>query len=109
MALAGGTTKVHRFLAIAVVLIALFTAGDKEFYSHARALRKETGIKLVIFSTGNMIEDTPYKTGLCGILEDDHGMTLTGMSLRNLSAARKNSIGLTTHLSPLSWGRSIFQ
>ena len=64
-------------------MVTLFTAGDKEFYSHARALRKETGIKLVIFSTGNMIEDTPYKTGLCGITEDDHGMTLTGLSFRN--------------------------
>jgi hypothetical protein len=64
-------------------MVTLFTAGDKEFYSHARQLRKETGIQLVVFSTGNMIEDTPYKTGLCGIREDDHGMTLTGLSLRN--------------------------
>ncbi len=64
-------------------MVTLFTAGDKEFYSHARQLRKETGIKLVVFSTGNMIEDTPYKTGLCGIREDDHGMTLTGLSFRN--------------------------
>jgi hypothetical protein len=56
---------------------------DKEFYAHARRLRKETGIKLVVFCTGNMIEDTPYKTGLCGIREDDHGMTLTGLSFRN--------------------------
>jgi glutamine---fructose-6-phosphate transaminase (isomerizing) len=64
-------------------MVTLFTAGDKEFYSHARQLRKETGIQLVIFSTGNMIEDTPYKTGLCGIDEDDHGMTLTGLSFRN--------------------------
>ncbi len=64
-------------------MVTLFTAGDKEFYSYARELRKETGIKLVIFSTGNMIEDTPYKTGLCGIREDDHGMTLTGLSRRN--------------------------
>jgi len=64
-------------------MVTLFTAGDKEFYSHARQLRKETGIQLVIFSTGNMIEDTPYKTGLCGIREDDHGMTLTGLSRRN--------------------------
>jgi asparagine synthetase B (glutamine-hydrolysing) len=61
-------------------MVTLFTAGDKEFYHHARQLRKETGIKLVIFSTGNMIEDTPYKTGLCGINEKDHGMTLTGLS-----------------------------
>jgi glutamine---fructose-6-phosphate transaminase (isomerizing) len=64
-------------------MVTLFTAGDKEFYHHARQLRKETGIKLVIFCTGNMIEDTPYKTGLCGIREDDHGMTLTGLSYRN--------------------------
>jgi tRNA(Ile)-lysidine synthase TilS/MesJ len=64
-------------------MVTLFTAGDKEFYSYARELRKETGIKLVIFCAGNMIEDTPYKTGLCGIREDDHGMTLTGLSRRN--------------------------
>ena len=64
-------------------MVTLFTAGDKQFYHYARALRKETGIQLVVFCTGNMIEDTPYKTGLCGILEDDHGMTLTGLSFRN--------------------------
>jgi glutamine---fructose-6-phosphate transaminase (isomerizing) len=64
-------------------MVTLFTAGDKQFYHYARQLRKETGIKLVIFCTGNMIEDTPYKTGLCGIMEDDHGMTLTGLSFRN--------------------------
>jgi asparagine synthetase B (glutamine-hydrolysing) len=64
-------------------MVTLFMAGDKEFYSHARQLRKETGIKLVIFCTGNMIEDAPYKTGLMGVPQDDHGNTLTGMSLRN--------------------------
>jgi hypothetical protein len=58
-------------------MVTLFTAGDKQFYKYARELRRETGIKLVIFCTGNMIEDTPYKTGLCGIREKDHGMTLT--------------------------------
>jgi len=64
-------------------MVTLFMAGDKEFYSHARQLRKETGIQLVIFCTGNMIEDAPYKTGFMGVLQDDHGNTLTGMSLRN--------------------------
>jgi len=64
-------------------MVTLFMAGDKEFYSHARQLRKETGIKLVIFCTGNMIEDAPYKTGLMGVAQDDHGNTLTGMSFRN--------------------------
>lgn len=64
-------------------MVTLFMAGDKEFYQHARELRKETGIRLVIFCTGNMIEDAPYKTGLCGVPQDDHGNILTAMSLRN--------------------------
>jgi glutamine---fructose-6-phosphate transaminase (isomerizing) len=64
-------------------MVTLFMAGDKEFYSYARQLRKETGIKLVVFCTGNMIEDAPYKTGLMGVPQDDHGNVLTKMSLRN--------------------------
>lgn len=64
-------------------MVTLFIAGDKEFYSYARELRKETGIKLVIFCTGNMIEDAPYKTGLMGISQDDYGNVLTKMSLRD--------------------------
>jgi asparagine synthetase B (glutamine-hydrolysing) len=64
-------------------MVTLFMAGDKEFYKHARQLRHETGIKLVIFCTGNMIEDAPYKTGLMGVPQDDHGNILTKMSLRN--------------------------
>lgn len=64
-------------------MVTLFMAGDKEFYAHARALRQETGIKLVVFCTGNLIEDAPYKTGFMGVDQDDHGNTLTGMSLRN--------------------------
>ncbi len=64
-------------------MVTLFMAGDKEFYRHARELRTETGIKLVIFCTGNLIEDAPYKTGLMGVPQDDHGNTLTGMSTRN--------------------------
>ncbi|MBP7845265.1 MAG: hypothetical protein KA116_10645 [Proteobacteria bacterium] len=61
-------------------MVTLFTAGDKEFYHYARELRKETGIDLIIFCTGNMIEDTPYKTGFCGFLEKDHAMTLTNLA-----------------------------
>jgi glucosamine--fructose-6-phosphate aminotransferase (isomerizing) len=64
-------------------MVTLLMAGDKEFYAHARQLRKETGIKLVVFCAGNMIEDAPYKTGLMGVPQDDHGNTLTGMTLRN--------------------------
>jgi asparagine synthetase B (glutamine-hydrolysing) len=64
-------------------MVTLLMAGDKEFYQHARQLRKETGIKLVIFCTGNLIEEAPYKTGLMGFRQDDDGMVLTKMSTRN--------------------------
>ncbi len=64
-------------------MVTLFMAGDKEFYAHARDLRRETGIKLVIFCTGNMIEDAPYKTGLMGVRHDDYNNKLPDMSLRN--------------------------
>jgi glutamine---fructose-6-phosphate transaminase (isomerizing) len=64
-------------------MVTLFMAGDKEFYSQARQLRKETGIKLVIFCTGNLIEEARYKTGLMGVPQDDDDMVLTKMSLRN--------------------------
>ena len=64
-------------------MVTLFMAGDKEFYSHARQLRKETGIKLVIFCTGNLIEEARYKTGLMGVPQDDDQMVLPNMSLRN--------------------------
>ncbi len=64
-------------------MVPLFMLGDKEYYQVARDLRKETGIKLIIMCTGNMIEDAPYKTGLMGVPQDDHGNTLTGMSMRN--------------------------
>ncbi|HEX4419338.1 MAG TPA: hypothetical protein VH165_15610 [Kofleriaceae bacterium] len=64
-------------------MVTLLMAGDKEFYAHARQLRAETGIKLVIFCTGNMIEEAPYKTGLMGFAQDDDNMVLTKMSTRN--------------------------
>lgn len=64
-------------------MVTLFMAGDKEFYSYARQLRKETGIKLVIFCTGNMIEDAPYKTGLMGVPHEDYGNKLTAMTASN--------------------------
>ncbi len=64
-------------------MVTLFMAGDKEFYSEARKLRKETGIKLVIFCTGNLIEEARYKVGFMGVPQDDDNMVLTKMSLRN--------------------------
>jgi len=64
-------------------MVTLLMAGDKEFYQQARQLRKETGIKLVVFCTGNMIEEAKYKTGLMGFKQDDDNMVLTKMSVRD--------------------------
>ena len=64
-------------------MIPLFMAGDKAFYHHARQLRKETGIELIFFCTGNMIENTPYKFGYSGIKGGESGNTLTGINSRD--------------------------
>ncbi len=64
-------------------MVTLFTAGDKEFRKHARDLRQETGIQLVFFCSGNMIENAPYKFGFLGIREGSRKMQLTAISLRD--------------------------
>ena len=64
-------------------MVTLFTAGDKEFRKHARDLRRETGIRLVFFCSGNMIENAPYKFGFLGIREGSKKMQLTAISLRD--------------------------
>lgn len=65
-------------------MIPLFMAGDKYFYHYARELRKETGIKLVIFCNGNELERTDFKTGFAGIRETSgHKNRLYGFSLAN--------------------------
>jgi glutamine---fructose-6-phosphate transaminase (isomerizing) len=57
-------------------MIPLFMAGDKFFYSHARDLRRETGIDLVVFCAGNELERTPFKTGFAGVRENNYSNRL---------------------------------
>jgi len=65
-------------------MIPLFMAGDKYFYHYARELRKETGIKLVIFCAGNELERTDFKSGFAGVKETTgHRNRLFGFSLAN--------------------------
>jgi glucosamine--fructose-6-phosphate aminotransferase (isomerizing) len=61
-------------------MIPLFMAGDKFFYSHARDLRRETGIDLVVFSAGNELERTPFKTGFAGVKENNYSNRLFGLA-----------------------------
>ena len=62
-------------------MIPIFMAGDKFFYSHARDLRRETGIQLVIFSSGNDLERTPFKTGFAGVRENNYSNRLFALEL----------------------------
>jgi glutamine---fructose-6-phosphate transaminase (isomerizing) len=48
-------------------MVPLFMAGDKMFLHHARVLRRETGIKLFIFCSGNELERCEFKIGFCGV------------------------------------------
>lgn len=62
-------------------MIPIFMAGDKFFYSHARELKKETGIDLVVFCAGNELERTPFKTGFAGVKENNYSNRLFGLAM----------------------------
>ena len=47
-------------------MIPLFMAGDKQFLYYVNQIKKQTGIKLDIWST-NILENTDFKVGFCGI------------------------------------------
>jgi tRNA(Ile)-lysidine synthase TilS/MesJ len=47
-------------------MIPLFMAGDKQFFYYVNQIKKQTGIKLDIWST-NFLENTDFKVGFCGI------------------------------------------
>jgi hypothetical protein len=47
-------------------MIPLFMAGDKQFFYYVNQIKKQTGIKLDIWST-NILENTDFKVGFCGI------------------------------------------
>lgn len=64
-------------------MIPIFMAGDKMFFHYLRELRKETGIDLVLFCGGNLLERTDFKAGFAGVRENEHGNRLFGLSLAN--------------------------
>jgi len=50
----------------ALGMIPLFMAGDKHFFYYSNQIKKQTGVKVDIWST-NILENTDFKTGFCGI------------------------------------------
>ncbi|MEZ4979962.1 MAG: hypothetical protein R2772_11810 [Chitinophagales bacterium] len=62
-------------------IIPLFMAGDKYFLRYVNRLKKETGIKLDIWSA-NHYENTDFKSGFCGIPPAFHKKRIDQMGLR---------------------------
>jgi hypothetical protein len=50
-------------------IVPLFMAGDKQFFKVVNLLKKQTGIRLNIWSS-NELENTDFKSGFCGIRPD---------------------------------------
>ena len=47
-------------------MVPLFMAGDKQFFYHAERIRRENGVRLILFAE-NLLEKTYFKSGFCGI------------------------------------------
>jgi hypothetical protein len=64
-------------------LVPLFMAGDKQYFSYARQVRKQLGVRVAFFCE-NMLERTDFKTGFCGIpperSDEDHVYTLSSVN-----------------------------
>lgn len=72
-------------------MIPLFMAGDKQFFWHANRLKRETGIRLVVYCE-NPLEITHFKTGFLGSKERGgraYDMPLLGRFGLGLAYARE--------------------
>jgi asparagine synthetase B (glutamine-hydrolysing) len=67
----------------ALGMVPLFMAGDKMFFHYLRELKKQTGIPLVLFCGGNLMERTDFKAGFAGVRENQHGNRLFALSASN--------------------------
>ena len=61
-------------------LVPLFMAGDKHFFSIVNTLKRQTGIRLDLWSA-NPLENTDFKSGFCGIAPDFEKKRLDYLSL----------------------------
>ncbi len=61
-------------------MVPLFMAGDKQFMWHANRLMKETGLRLMVYST-NHLERTDFKTGFCGVPPNNDGVQLNKLKI----------------------------
>ncbi len=62
-------------------MVPLFTAGDKQAEYYIEKLKKQTGIKLVIYCRGNELEDERFKFGHLGIFDGTPGGVIHDISV----------------------------
>lgn len=64
-------------------MIPLFMAGDKQYFTHAYQLKKQTGIPL-LFIGESPYEKTDFKTGFCGLKEKGGQLSYALTSINKL-------------------------
>lgn len=58
-------------------MIPILMAGDKKFKYYGMSLQKANGVDLAVYCAGNRFEKTGFKTGFCGVDDDDKSATLS--------------------------------
>ena len=61
-------------------MVPLFMAGDKHFFRIVNDLKRQTGIRLDLWSA-NPLENTDFKSGFCGVAPDFHKTRVDYLSL----------------------------
>lgn len=61
-------------------MIPLFMAGDKHFFQVANKIKAQTGLRLNIWSA-NPLENTDFKSGLCGVAPDSEKSRIDYLSI----------------------------
>jgi glutamine---fructose-6-phosphate transaminase (isomerizing) len=83
-------------------MIPLFMAGDKQFFYYVNQIKKQTGIKLDIWSS-NSLENTDFKVGFCGVSPEFDKERIDELSLSKkaqlISFYLKNFIGNPSYIN----------
>ena len=61
-------------------MVPLFMAGDKHFFRIVNILKRQTGIRLDLWSA-NPLENTDFKSGFCGVAPDFHKSRVDYLSM----------------------------
>ena len=84
-------------------MVPLFMAGDKHFFKIVNDLKRQTGIKLDLWSA-NPLENTDFKSGFCGIKPDFDKSRLDYLSIsRKIKIASYYGLNFLTNPSYINY------